>query len=160
MRSTLRASLAVAVALALGLSLGACSSGGNDVEEPAPATTAPPSTLPSTPRTTSNDPYCRFLQTFNDRFGQLNVGLAQPQQLRTVMQDASSALKSAQASAPENLRADLATLGDAFQRLIVLFEQVNYDVTKLNLDSLQQLQAPQFVSAAQRIDAYTRQNCL
>lgn len=149
-----------ALALVVAVVLTGCSNGKGT--ESATPTTAVASTTPPTlsVRPTSDDAYCRFLQTYNNRFGQIGPGLADPQRLRTTMREAAAAVKDGQATAPEALKADLAVLSDAFQRLLTVFEQANYDITRLSLTSLQELQSPAVVGASQRIDAYTKEHCL
>jgi hypothetical protein len=100
------------------------------------------------------------VQAFSDRFGRVNTGLADPQQLRSTLVDAAAALKDAQSKAPDELRADVGLLNDAFQRLVTAFQQANFDVTKVSPAVLDQLNTPQYTAASQRLENYMRTNCL
>lgn len=140
--------------------LAGCSSG-------KPSATATPSTTPTsapapstTTRPASNDPFCNFVQTYNDRFGRVNPSaLSDPQQFRTVLQDATAAIKEAAGAAPASIRTDVALVSQAMQKLMDSFQQVNFDITRIQVAAFTQLQTPEFIAAGQRIDDYTRQNC-
>ena len=100
------------------------------------------------------------MQTYNDRFGRINPSaLNDPQQFRTAMQDANAALKDAAGAAPASIRSDVGLMSQAMQKLFDSFQQVNFDITRVQVTAFTQLQAPEFIAAAQRLDEYTRQNC-
>ena len=121
-----------------------------------PSSTAPPVSV----RAGTGNAFCEFLRTYNEQFGKFNSGLADPQQLRTTMNQALGAIRSAESSAPSDIKADLTTMRIGFENLIKGFEQVGFDVTKLRIDILTSFQTPEFVAASQRMESYTRQNCL
>lgn len=123
-------------------------------------TSAPTVSVTAGPTTTNSNPYCQFLTTFNDQFGKINTGLTDPTQFKMVMQQAAASVQQAQATAPADIKADLKTIGDAFQQLLGVFAAANYDITKVSLNSLQQLSSPSLVGAANRVDAYTKSHCL
>ena len=143
------------------LALTACSSGKKSSSaSPTTANTTAATAPTTTAKPASNDPFCNFVRTYNDRFGKINPGaLSDPQQFRSVMQDAVNSIKDAANAAPASIKPDVTTMSNAMQSLFQAFQQANFDATKINVASLTALQAPEFVSAAQRIDAYTRQNC-
>ncbi len=150
----------LATALAA-LALAGCSSGqgSSSPTTAAPGTTAPAAT--SAPAPGSDDPFCNFIRTYNERFGRINPGAtADPQQFRTVLTDSANALKEAAASAPAAIRPDVTVMSQAMQQLVDAFRQVNFDATRINVAALASLQAPEFIAAGQRIDDYTRQNCV
>ena len=149
MPRTLLAAAVVAVALA------ACTGGNGNDGGRATATTAPATTAPSGP----GDTFCDFLGSFNDRFGRIDLGLTEPARFRAAMEEAATSIRDAQASAPDAIRADVATLNTYFQRFLSALQQANFDFTRLPPGSLQQLQAPEFAAASARLDAYARDNC-
>ena len=154
-----------AIAVALALALAGCSgsddfpSFGESGTSTTPATSGQPGTATSV-RPGSGNTFCEFLNTYNDRFGRFNAGINDPQQLRSVMNEALTSIKAAEANAPTEIRADVRTMGGAFEALVRSFEQVGFDITRLRLDQLTALQNPQVVQASERLNTYTRANCL
>lgn len=145
------------------LALAACNGGGGDSADRATTTVAGTGSTtpgPSTPRTTSADPFCNFVQTFQDRFGRIGVGFGDPAQLRTFLTEAATAIRDAQATAPASIRADVGLLNEAFQRLLAVFQQANFDLTRVNPNALAELQSPQNTAASERLEAYRTQNCV
>lgn len=162
----MRVARLTALTLLAAVAVGGCSSGKTasssspttEATAVAAATTAPPATAA---RAGSNDPFCVFVRTYNERFGRINPGaLSDPQQFRTVMQDAASAIKDAATNAPASIKADVALMSQALQKLVDSFQKANYDLTKIQVSAFTDLQAPDFQAAGQRLDAYTRQNCI
>ncbi|HVM01542.1 MAG TPA: hypothetical protein VM263_02645 [Acidimicrobiales bacterium] len=152
MPRTLLAAAVVAVALA------ACTGGnGNDGDRATP-TTPVATTAPSGARPGEN-PFCDFVRGFTERFGRIDLSLTDPARFRAAMEEASTSIRDAQASAPEAVRADVATLNTYFQRFLGALQQANFDLSRLPPGSLQQLQAPEFAAASARLDAYARDNC-
>lgn len=135
--------------------LAACSGGGDD-DSAAPSTTA---VAPTTAPSSSGNPFCDFVKNFSDRFGRVDLGLSDPARFRTVMQDASNAIRDAQGSAPAEIRADVGTLNTYFQRFMGVLQQANFDLTKVPPNSIEQLQSPEFTAAGTRVDTYVRENC-
>jgi hypothetical protein len=150
-----RARLAVSV-VAVALVLTACSSG-KKTGSAAPATTAVAGPTPTTRGT--NDPFCNSLNAYNDKYSKVNSGLAQPDQLRAAMQDASTAIGDADRTAPSEIKADVDTLNQAFQQLLGILQATNYDLSKVTLAQLQQFQTPQFTQAGQNVNTYIRDHC-
>ena len=121
-----------------------------------PSSTAPGATI----RAGSGNSFCEFLRTYNERFGRFNAGIIDPQQMKTTLNDALTAMKDAERTAPADIKADLTTMRAGFEKFISGFEQVGFDLTKIKPDFLATIQTPDFLAASQRMDAYTRQNCL
>ncbi len=147
--------LFVSAALAATVLLSSCT---GDDDEASSATSTTTEAQPAT--TLADDPYCQTLQRFNQRYGQINPSMADPARFKTAMEDAVASAKEAEANAPQAIKADLATLNAGLQDLFALFQSANFDVTKLNVNDLDQLQAsPQLEEASLRVEAYTRDNC-
>jgi hypothetical protein len=143
------------------IAFSACSSSKKSATSDTSPPTAAIATLPpTTARAVSTDPFCNFVRTYNDRFGRINPGaLSDPQQFRTVMQDASNAIEEAAANSPAAIKADVTLMSQAVQKLLDAFQKANFDVTRIDVSALNDLATPQFTAAGQRLDAYTRQNC-
>lgn len=150
-----------AAAMATLLLMGAaCSSGGgDDSDSGAGPTGGGAATTARSGAAPGEDAFCDFVRGFNDRFGRIDLGLADPQRFRTVMEDAAAAIAGAQSNAPEAVRADVATLNTYFQRFLDSLRQVNFDLTRLRQGTIEQLQAPEFTAASARLDEYQRTRC-
>ncbi|MDQ4133728.1 MAG: hypothetical protein M3179_11110 [Actinomycetota bacterium] len=147
--------LFVSAVLATTMLLSSCS--GDDDESSSPTSTT---AAAQTATTLTDSPYCQTLQRFNERYGRVDPSLADPARFKTAMEDALASAKEAEASAPQAIKADLATLNAGLQDLFDLFQGVGFDVTKLNVSDLDRLQGtPQLEAASQRVEAYTRDNC-
>ena len=107
----------------------------------------------------SGDPVCDSLRSYNDRFRRVNLGLSNPQELRAAMQEAGAAIADAQGRAPDAIKSDLAVLRGAFQQLVSTLEQADYDLSKLSLTQVQQLQTPEVTAAGRNVDTYLREHC-
>lgn len=142
--------------LAVAVLLTACSSGKKSGSA-APATTAAPAPAVTTRGT--NDPFCNSLNAYNEKYGRVNTGVAQPDQLRAAMQDAASAIGEADRTAPDEIRSDVDVLNRAFQQLLGILQATNFDLSKVSLAQVQQFQTPEFTTAGQNVDAYVRDHC-
>lgn len=140
------------------LALTSCSSGTKS-SSGAPTTGSFVTLPPTTAGRASNDPFCNSLNTYTERFQRFEVGATDPQGLKTLMHDASSAIADAQSKAPDEIRSDVAVLSRGFQQFVTILEQANYDFSKLTLAQVQQLQTPEFTAAGQRVDTYLREHC-
>lgn len=147
---------AMATLLLMGV---ACSGGDDDSDSGAGPTGGGSATTARAGAAPGTDGFCDFVRGFTDRFGRIDLGLADPQRFRTVMEDAASAIAGAQNDAPEAIRADVATLNTYFQRFVESLRQVNYDLTRLRQGTVEQLQAPEFTAASARLDEYQRTRC-
>ena len=75
-----------------------------------------------------------------------------------------SALKQLESSAPDEIKADVTTVSEAFTSLISVFESANYDFTKLAQDpealaKLESFSGQEVQDASTRIEAYFSQVC-
>lgn len=150
---------AIVLATVVALEATACSSGSSS-----PGTQAAPTTTFPAPGSTAlknfSDPLCRFLQDYNDRFGKVDLGAADPVKFKSVMQEASQAIQGAVDTAPPAVKDDVATLNGAFQKFLVVLQGVNYDISKLTPDAIASLQTKEYTGAAHNVDDYTKAHCL
>lgn len=143
------ATLALVAMLATG-----CSTNG---DRSAPATsTVPGGTVAAA---ASPDPFCRFVAAFDERFGRIDPSLSDPTRLRLSLREAANEVSNAAATAPAAVKADVAILEQAYTQLLTVFEQADFDLTKVPPAALQSLQAPGFADASARLDAYRAANC-
>jgi hypothetical protein len=152
----MRRSRLAALTIAFALVFGACSSEKKSSSDATATTAAGAAT--SAPRG-AGDPVCDSLRSYNERFGRVNLGLSNPEQLRAAMQDAGRAIADAQGRAPDAIKADLAVLTRAFQQLLASLEQADYDLSKLSLAQVQQLQTPEVTAASENVNTYLRDRC-
>lgn len=137
--------------------LTACSSGTKSGSAP-PATTAAVAQTPAVTRGT-DDPFCIALNAYNQKYGQVNTGATDPDQLRAAMQAGAAAITDADRTAPAEIKGDVDVLDRAFQQLLSILEASNFDLTKVSLAQVQQFSTPEFTTAGQNVNAYVRDHC-
>src|SRR5205085_537824 len=106
--------------------LTACSSGKKS-ESGTAATTAAGAPSPNATGRASSDPFCLSLNAYQDKYGRVNTGVADPQQLRVAMQDAGTAIADADKNAPASIKTDVDILNQAFQQLLAILQATNFD---------------------------------
>lgn len=153
--------------IVVGIALSTSCSGGSD-DASSPATSAATTTL-SQPSTTlrpvdtsftgvGSADFCNLGKAFNDRF--TNIGTpSTPAQLRTAMGEARNAITQAVAVAPPEIRTDMQVLSTAIGEFFSALDRVNFDANRLDLSSLRAFQAPEFVTASLRLEAYLKNVC-
>jgi hypothetical protein len=147
--------------LALAL-LAGCTSDDKKLATPASTSVAP---LPTTvvPVNTSftgqgSAQFCALAKTYSDKFA--NVGTANtPAQLRSISQDASTAISQAAAAAPAEIKADAQVVSNAFVALFAELQRANFDITKVSPTAFTSLQTPEVSTATTRFQAYLRTVC-
>ena len=151
-----RTQAAAVLVLVLGLALAGCSGGGKKSPAASPTTAAVGG--PLTTRGVvggSNNPFCRAVQAFSDRFGRVLPALSDPQQYKAAVADAGNALKDVQAAAPDSLKADMALLNDYFQKVLG-----NLDLSHPDPTLLTEVTNPRYTQANTDLNNYLKQNCL
>lgn len=146
--------MALTILAALALMAAGCSS---DKSPSASGTSAVPGATAADKAST--DSFCRFVASFNERFGKVDPTLNDPARLRATFQEAAKAISEAAATAPVAVKADVGVLDQAFTQLLTVLQQVGFDVTKVSPAALQALQSPAFAEASGRLDAYRAANC-
>src|SRR5947209_4916408 len=103
------------------MALAGCSKGTSTKSTQA-TTTFPVPTVTTLAIHNTNDPFCKFLASYNDRFGKVSPNLSDPQQLKATLQDAGAAIKDAANTAPPAVKADVATMSDGFQKFLAILQ--------------------------------------
>ncbi len=144
MRRTFTIVLVVA-ALAV---LGAC--GGDD--DDGDTSSGPTSTTPSGFSGEGSGDFCKLARDYSAQITTVGANVTNPAQLKTVLDEVEPAVRKAVSEAPEEIKADVQYLADAFKKI------------SDSLDSGQQLDIatlsdPQFQVAADRVTRYGREVC-
>lgn len=138
----------------------AASGGASDTSSGSAGTTAAPNFSGS-----GGEKFCSQAQGFEQTLGSSDFGQSSdPAQLKDNFAKAQDALKTLEKSAPDEIKADVKTVSDAFTSLIAVFESANYDVTKLTQDpaalaKLESFSGQEVQDASTRIEAYFSQVC-
>jgi hypothetical protein len=138
----------------------AASSGAADTSSGSAGTTAAPNFSGS-----GSQEFCAQAQGFDQTLGSSDFGQSSdPAQLKDNFAKAQDALKTLEKSAPDEIKADVKTVSDAFTSLIAVFESANYDFTKLAQDpealaKLEGFDSQEVQDASTRIEAYFSQVC-
>ena len=149
-----RSSAGVVLVLVLGIAATGCSGGGKKSPAASPTTAASSATTTLGAIGGSNNPFCRAVQTFSDRFGRVLPALNDPQQFKAAVVDAGNALKDVQAAAPDSLKNDMALLNEYFQKVLV-----NLDLTHPDPTLLSEVRNPRYTQANNDLNNYLKQNC-
>jgi hypothetical protein len=178
----LRKPLALLVALGFVFALAACgddsgsatatTSGSSGSEAPAASSGAPDTGSGSAGTTAApnfsgsgSDKFCAQAKGFDETLGATDFGQSSdPAQVKESFTKAQDALKQLEASAPDEIKADVTTVSEAFTSLIAVFESANYDFTKLAQDpealaKLESFGGQEVQDASTRIEAYFSQVC-
>ena len=148
---------AAAAAVAGAILLGGC----NDDKDTSssPTTAASQAAAGSSGRQISGGPFCERVLTFTDRSSRIDPSVAEPQQLRRALEEATRAIEEAEQTAPAEIKTDVAVLASQFRDLVLILDQAGFDFTKIPPASLGRLQSPEIQSATQRVNTYVGQNC-
>jgi hypothetical protein len=86
---------------------------------------------------------------------------ANPQSLKTLYENLGDTLDKAVDQAPSEIKADMRTVADTFKPFLEELKKVNYDFTKLNVQSptFQKLSSQEFQDASTRISEYYAKTC-
>jgi hypothetical protein len=149
---------------AAALLLASCSSGKKSSSGTSPTTGAATATTRGAAGGSTGNPFCDFFRTFQDQFGRINPGLADPQQLKPVVQQAAAAISQAQSISPPAIQSDVAVLADGFQKFVSSLQSINFDFSSAAsnpqvLSALSDLNSPEYAAASQHLDAYLSANC-
>jgi len=159
MARPLRILAACGLALAL---LGGCTSDDRKLAAPPSTSVAPPPTTVVSVNTSftgaNSAQFCALAKTYSDKFA--NVGTANtPAQLRTISQDARTAISQAAAAAPAEIKADAQVVSTAFVALFTELERANFDITKVSPAAFASVQTPEVATATTRFQAYLKTVC-
>ncbi len=106
-----------------------------------------------------SDEFCGLIKTYSDRLAGLSQASATPAQIQSFAKDLGSAIKSAVAAAPADIKADATVVAGAADDYLASLESANYDMAKLPPDAAQGFQAPDVAAAAARLQTYSHDVC-
>ncbi len=134
------------------VSLAACSSG-DDNEESATTTTVVASTTPTTETFTgsSTSVFCTLARENSTRVSQIGGTASNPEQLAALLADVAPAVREIVAVAPPELKGDVTTLAEGFEKLLASSQEGQLDLTVLT--------DPEFQTSGQRLLSYSQQVC-
>ena len=155
----------VAVFAAL-LCLGACGGGSGTGDGGGSATTAggaggSPATTTLASGAVSGSEYCTLARSYAkafERFGQPGTSADQ----RAYYQSASADINKAVSVAPAEIKGEVQTMAGVLQSLVTALESINYDFTRVSSlppDLIAKLMDRQFIDAATKVSAYSRDKC-
>jgi hypothetical protein len=145
----------VAVALVCVVGLVGC--GGDDGDEEAATTaTTTASTAPATPG--KGGRFCELLRSYNDKYNQTR-SVTEASQLRDLLRTARTDVKEAQEVAPPEIKADSEIVAKVIDEYVEELEKVDFQTNRIPAEMVQRLLSPDFLAAAQRVEAYGRANC-
>ncbi len=145
----------VALALACVVALVGCG-GDDDDDEAAPAAETTATTAPPVPGKEGR--FCELLRSYNERYNRTR-NVTEPQQLRELLRTARADVREAQEVAPPEVKADAEIVARVLTEYVDALEAVDYQTNRIPPDVIQRLLSPDFLAAAQRMEAYGRANC-
>jgi len=142
----------IVVAVVVAAIIAGCGGGGS-----AKSTTA--STAAGDSATQGPDEFCGLIKTYSDRLAGLSQASSTPTQIRSFAQDLGSAITSAVAAAPADIKADVTVVAGAADDYLASLKSADYDLAKLPPDAAQGFQAPDVAAAAARLQTYSHDVC-
>jgi len=131
----------------------ACGGGGSTKSTTSPTTAAGGSQAPD------REKYCGLIRTYSDRFAGVSQPGSTPAQIKTFAQDVESALQSAVAVAPAEIKSDTTVVAGAANGYLAQLKRVDYDLDKLPPDAASGFQAAEVAAAAGRLQTYSTNVC-
>ncbi|HEX2275242.1 MAG TPA: hypothetical protein VHG90_15345 [Acidimicrobiales bacterium] len=146
----------VAVALVCVAGLVGCGDDDEETASTATTTPTPATTAPATPG--KGGRFCELLRSYNDQYNRTR-NVTEPGQLRDLLRNIRSDLREAQEVAPPEIKGDVDLVARVMQEYVDELERVDFQTSRIPPQMVQRLLSPEFLSAAQRIEAYGRANC-
>lgn len=126
----------------------------------APTTTAGPTTTAAAVTTTAPPmAFCPLAVAYVQDLRRMSISLTDPSQLRRLTQHASPAIAQSAASAPPEVKADVALLVTTIADYAAALEKAGYELAKLPPDMVTKLQTPPVQNAINHVDSYVRKAC-
>jgi len=123
------------------------------------------STSPTTPGTSGSKSsggggsFCALMRKDAGAFKGADINTKSPEDLKAVYAKVVPEIERAQSEAPDAIKSDIGTLATSLKTLVKALEAADYDVTKLNFDSLKALADPKFAAASHNVSTYLEKNC-
>ncbi len=148
------------VALALVCVVGLVGCGGDDDgEEATPTTETVETTAVTAPPIPGREGrFCELLRSYNDRYNRTR-NVTEPEQLRELVRTARSDVREAQEVAPPEIKGDTEIVAQVMTEYVDELEKVDFETSRIPPHMVQRLLSPEFLAAAQRMEAYGRSTC-
>lgn len=146
----------VAAALAVSIALAGCSGGGGGSTGVSQAGGGGQSQPGATFTGEGGQAFCELSRNYQDPARQPN---ATPAMLRQLYTQAQHTLQQMINTAPKELRDDVVLVAGGLSQFIAALEKANFDITKLEPESLQIFQDPRYTAASGRYTAYLSEIC-
>src|SRR4051794_31391062 len=153
--------LVLSLGLAAVLGLTACGGGDDDKAAPAAATTTtlpPPTTTIPVGNDKAGTPFCQLAKTYTEKYAALLPAASDPVKLKAATTDAESAIRQAQATAPPEIKADVAPVAATAKDALAALQKNNFDLSKTP-EVITKLQDPGFQTAFTNLNTYARAHC-
>jgi hypothetical protein len=123
-------------------------------------TTIGPATTAAMVTTTLPAPaFCPIAVGYVQDLRRMAITMSDPPQLRGLVQHASPAMAQSAASAPPEIRADVALLVSTIADYAAALDKAGYELAKLPPDMVMKLQTPPVQDAINHVDSYVRKAC-
>ena len=134
---------------------------GSDKKAAPPPTTSPLTT--AQPVDTSftgsgSGPFCELAKTISSDASNIPAN-ASTAQVRSSLEQSDKAFQQAVDAAPNEIKADVTVMARGFSALVASIAGAGYDISKVPPDAFSAFQAPEFASAAARLQAYLTNVC-
>ncbi len=153
MRNVLVGRGTIVVTMIVAAIISGCGGGGSTKSSASPTTVAGGSQAPD------SEKFCGLIRTYSDRFAGVSQPGSTPAQIKTFAQDVESALQSALAVAPAEIKSDTTVVAGAANRYLAQLKSVDYDLAKLPPEAANGFQATDVVAAAGRLQNYSHDVC-
>ncbi len=102
--------------------------------------------------------FCPAERTLESRLAAIDVN-AGPGPLQASVTSARAAFGPVTNTAPPDIRADVATVVDAYERLFAAIDEAGYDISKVSIGALQSFSPSTVTAASSRLFAYADDRC-
>jgi len=148
---------AVALLTVGALVAGGCSGDSNDSKSSGDSTASTTTTFKFSGR--DSEAWCRADRKVQEELSQPVAPGAPTEEVKSRVDKTMAALDDLHAKASGEIDAAVATIRDAYRKLLPSLAKVGYDVNKLDADARKLVEGPDVQKAADRLSAYERQVC-
>ncbi len=140
------------------LGLAGCGGGSDDDAAPASTIASPPTTTAVVGNDQAGTPFCQLYRTYAEKFSSLLAAANDPVRLRAATTDAEAAIRQAQATAPAEIKADVAVVATGAGQALTALQKNNFDLSRTP-EALTRLQEPAFQTSVAKLGTYARAHC-
>lgn len=137
----------------------ACSDDDGADEAASSTTESPEASVAGSFGDTSDDPFCASGDVLSGDIGTVEPDDDSPDALREQFAEAGQAIAEAEAEAPEEIKAAVATLARGYEDFFAALEAADFDFAQLSESALTALDSPELQAAGEQLDAYRADAC-